>query len=168
VSEPPEEAYSRVTNPERFRPLHALADAVVEALLQSYEIESVEHGIEITYVGAVRPTERSIRIVPAGGGAPVLIGWTPFPGLLAQFATARAVAFPGCGCDACNDDTYGVFEEFHRDLWRVVNGDYQEWVADGTRYYGSESAWSGEPLADSEDASPWRSDWRPWIRLRHW
>lgn len=117
---PPEEAYSRVTNPERFRPLHAFADAVVAALLESYEIASVERSGNTT------------RIVPSGNGSPVTIEKTDFPGLMAQFGERAPVPFPSCGCDACSEDPFGVFEEFHRDLWALVNGvlgsDWSPWI----------------------------------------
>ncbi|MEY2417768.1 MAG: hypothetical protein QOG90_448 [Actinomycetota bacterium] len=168
MSDPPEDAYSRVTNPERFRVLHTFADAVFDAFLASYEIESVDHDVEITYVEAVRPTERSVRIVPAGGGAPVVIGWTSFPGLLAQFGNAPSSAYPACGCDACNDDPFGSYEELHRDLWDVVNGQFQEWVKGGHRFYGTDSRWAGDGVPAADAFTTWRSDWQPWRRLRHW
>jgi hypothetical protein len=165
---PPDEAYSRVTNPERFRPLHAFADAVVGALLQGYEIESVQHGVEITHLDAVRPVERSIRITPAGGGAPVTIAWTDFPGIYLVIDDRIAEPFPHCGCDACNDDPYGLFEEFHRHLWAVVNGGFQEWIADGHRFHGTDMWWSGDGAASLDAVPTWRSDWKAWRRISHW
>jgi uncharacterized protein DUF6226 len=39
---PPLEAYSRVTNPERFRPLHGVALTLLEQLHASFNAERVE------------------------------------------------------------------------------------------------------------------------------
>jgi hypothetical protein len=41
---PPDDAYGRVTNPERFAPVHAAADALVARLRSAYEVECREGG----------------------------------------------------------------------------------------------------------------------------
>ena len=44
---PPEEAYSRLTNPERFLPLHNDALEMLTALEQRFDVERVEgHGLD--------------------------------------------------------------------------------------------------------------------------
>lgn len=44
--EPPDDAHSRVTNPERFQPLHAWTLEVVEMLEARYEVSRHEEGLE--------------------------------------------------------------------------------------------------------------------------
>ena len=42
IEGPPEEAYSRVTNPERFQPLHAAATELLDRLEREFGVERLE------------------------------------------------------------------------------------------------------------------------------
>ena len=77
---PPEEAYSRVTNPERFLPLHDAALELLAALKQHFDVEhAVGYGLdeELERGGLVRP---SIALRPTGAEAtPSTVAFTNFP-----------------------------------------------------------------------------------------
>jgi hypothetical protein len=79
---PPLEAYSRVTNPERFRPLHGVALTLLEQLHASFNAERVEgYGLdsELESGALARP---SVRLIPDDPkAAPLTITFTTFPGL---------------------------------------------------------------------------------------
>ncbi len=83
---PPEEAYSRVTEPERFRPLHEWALELVSRLQANYEVAlEVGNGLD-TQLELVPLPRESIRITPLrDSSAPITITFTDFPGLAFRF-----------------------------------------------------------------------------------
>jgi hypothetical protein len=101
---PPLEAYSRVTNPERFRPLHGFAERLVNILEQDYDVARDEgQGLdgELERVGMARPT---VRLRPQSPDAGALtIAFTSFPGLCVRLGHWFVEPIPGCGCDACDE-----------------------------------------------------------------
>jgi Family of unknown function (DUF6226) len=127
---PPPEAYSRVTNPERFRPLHDFALTLLAQLHASFDVDRIEgHGLDSELeVGAVaRP---SVRLVPRDSkAAPVTVTFTTFPGLRVRAGRWCTDVFPGCGCDACdetaNDETIRLAEMIDA----VAAGRFREGIA---------------------------------------
>ena len=101
---PPLEAYSRVTNPERFRPLHGVALTLLEQLHASFNAERVEgYGLdsELESGALSRP---SVRLIPDDPkAAPLTITFTTFPGLKVRVGRRCTAGFPACGCDACDE-----------------------------------------------------------------
>ncbi len=124
---PPEEAYSRVTEPERFAPLHDWALDTVARLERDYEVIRVEgvgldHDLERSQIS--RPT---IKLTPLqDSGAPATIVFTDFPGLAVRMGRWFTDWFPSCGCDACDEMPDGVFEEFTRLVRCVVSSGFRE------------------------------------------
>lgn len=105
MAAPPEEAYSRVTQPERYAPLHDVGNALVAHLLAEYECTSEED----------ETGERELRAVwlrSAAGTAAVRIAWTDFPGVLADLGGDVPEAAPMCGCDACDERLDQAAEQF--------------------------------------------------------
>ncbi|WP_405219788.1 DUF6226 family protein [Agrococcus sp. Ld7] len=92
---PPEDAYSRVTHPERYAPLHRVADALVAHLLAEYDCVAEEDATEAHET-------RAVRMRPAGGPA-FRMAWTSFPGVCAALGGDVDEAAPLCGCDACDE-----------------------------------------------------------------
>ena len=126
---PPDEAYSRVTQPERFAPLHALALKRVGELAAGFEV-TVREGFgidpELESVDVARPTISLTPTHPAE--APLTIAFTSFPGLRVRFGRWLTEAFPACGCDACAES---FEDEAERLTWRIdqlVNGHFREWI----------------------------------------
>jgi hypothetical protein len=100
---PPEDAYSRTSHPERFAPLHAVADALVAHLAATHEVTVVE-GPDPALADPHPDAVRTIRLTPRDGtGRTLVLEWTSFPGVLLHSGRRMAEAFPPCGCDACDD-----------------------------------------------------------------
>jgi Family of unknown function (DUF6226) len=103
VEGPPEEAYSRVTNPERFRPLHGFAERLLGRLEATFDAEREEAYDLDDELGryAAKPT---VRLAPRStDGGSLTIVFTSFPGLLVRLRHWVVEPVPGCGCDACDE-----------------------------------------------------------------
>ena len=150
---PPDEAYSRVTQPERFAPLHALALKRVAELATGFEVVVREgFGIDpaLERVGAARPTISLTPVNPAE--APLTLAFTAFPGLGARFGQWLTAAFPGCGCDACDESFEDEAERFTWHVDQLINGHFREWihVKFGGRFYSAHEFWSPERRSAGE------------------
>lgn len=103
VEGPPEEAYSRVTNPERFRPLHGSAERLLGRLEATFDVEREERYDLDDELGpyAAKPT---VRLAPRStDGGSLTIVFTSFPGLLVRLGHWVVEPVPVCGCDACDE-----------------------------------------------------------------
>jgi hypothetical protein len=85
---PDEDAYERVTNPERFIPLHPAAEAIVARLESRYEVERIDLD-DVVEDGVVR----QVQLLPSAG-APLTIRWTTFPGLHVRYGRWHDESFP--------------------------------------------------------------------------
>ena len=136
IEGPPEEAYSRVTNPERFQPLHAAAMELLDRLEREYAVERSEGSGGDDELGGrshVRPT---IRLVPHDPqAAPMVVAFTDFPGLFLRFGTWRTEPIPSCGCDACDETADGSIER----MTQMVEGRHLRRVPRG--YASAPAAW---------------------------
>lgn len=134
---PPPEAYGRVTNPERFAPLHTVADGIVDELTSTHNVVAEQlrpsdaHDGEGHIADLLRwdRTERAVRLDPGGAAAPLVIVWTNFPGITIVAGAHGRETFPACGCDACDDDVERLIEDLRDALATVAAGGYQEYVA---------------------------------------
>ena len=93
---PPPEAYSRVTNPDRFSPLHSFVLDLLARLEAEFNVTRVEgYGIdaELEARGVVRPT---VKLAPSdAGAAPITVAFSAFPGLAVRFGRWKLDFFPG-------------------------------------------------------------------------
>ena len=173
---PPPEAYSRVTNPERFRPLHAFIEELISRLERAFDVEWVEEDRPgDTFKGSefVRP---GIRLRPRDpGAAPLVVAFTTFPGLRLRAGRWYTDAFPGCGCDACAETLAGEIERLTRIVDDVTAGRFREaaWITvDGDAWQKSEfwsprgRSSSGSRIDRSElgESDRLTLEWRPWPR----
>jgi Family of unknown function (DUF6226) len=100
---PPKEAYGRVTNPERFRPLHAFADRLLERLEAQYDADR-EEGYGLDDELERNPTRPTVRLTPRStDAAPLTVTFTTFPGLFVRLGHWVFEPLPACGCDACDE-----------------------------------------------------------------
>jgi hypothetical protein len=111
--EPPPEAYSRVTNPERFRPVHGHALDLLARLRDLYDVTA---GAAFELLpGAMQSVEHArppVTLTPADRrAAPLSVAFTAVPSLLVRAGRWYGIAFPVCGCDACGG---GAAEEVRR------------------------------------------------------
>lgn len=145
--EPLDDAYTRFTNPERFRPLHDWALEAVRRLHKEYEVVLDEgEGMDARLERAplARPT---VRLTPLRDtGAPITIAFTAIPGIEVRAGRWFTEQFPSCHCDACDEQPEEEFEGFMELLEDVVAGRFREAVrrqSEGTGW-SSHELWGGE------------------------
>ena len=129
---PPPEAYSRVTDPERFRPLHDFALTLLDALHRAFEVERDEgYGLDPEMERLARDLARpSIRLVPADRrAAPLTIVFTAFPGLVVRAGEWCTDVFPSCGCDACAETAAAESPRLREMTDDVVAGRFRETIS---------------------------------------
>ena len=142
----PEEAYERVTEPERFRPLHRWALDAVMLLEADYEVRREEGtglDAELERSPVSRPT---IRLTPLrDSAAPITIAFLDLPGLEVRFGRWETDVFPTCLCDACDEMADDQWERFEQAVSDAVDGRFRESLfvqgdGDGLR---TAEMWSG-------------------------
>ena len=177
---PPPEAYSRVTNPERFRPLHAFMVELIGRLERTFDVERVvEDRPGDVFKGSdfARP---GVRLRPRDpGAAPIVVAFTTFPGLRIRAGRWYMDAFPGCGCDACAETLAGEIERLARMVDDVTAGRFREavWIAAGgqawqkSEFLSPEGYRSNKSLIARSQARQILGEserlvleWRPWPR----
>jgi len=124
---PPDKAYSRVTNPERYAPLHDMASELLDRLESEFDVESVTgYGLdpELEDRQLARPSRRLTPRAP--NAAPVVVSFTTFPGVSARFGRWHSEAFPECGCDACDESVAEAFERLEDFVAGVTAGMFRE------------------------------------------
>jgi hypothetical protein len=129
---PPEDTYSVETHPERFAPLHAVADALINHLRDTYDVE-VEEGEEVE-AELLRPpfhkVVRAVRIRPNDPSCAALtFVLTDYPGIQLQAGVLNDFLYPVCACDACDSTWDAEADELERQVHAVVTGNYRESVA---------------------------------------
>jgi len=126
--EPPHDAYERVSHPERFAPLHAVADALIAFLADEYDAR-VEEEVAFAADSRADPAQvvRAVRVTPtAPDAAPLTFVFTDFPGVVLLAGALFQQAFPACGCDACDETAEFQAGELERDVFAVVEGGFGE------------------------------------------
>ena len=117
-------AYGRVTNPERYAPLHRCAAIAIAELQRAFDVTVTE--AEPEQGGISSPVTSAWRLVPGNGGARVTVTLTQFPGLFVRFGEWHEEGFPSCGCDACDESPGELAEDLREKLWAVAEGEFQE------------------------------------------
>lgn len=101
---PPDDAYGRVTNPERFLPIQAAARDLINRLTAEYDVRRID-GVDLDPRTAESwPGSKAVRLEPTSDSAPITFTFTPFPGLCVRYGFIANDGFPSRGCDACLDD----------------------------------------------------------------
>jgi hypothetical protein len=119
---PDDDAYERVTNPERFAPILEAADAVVARLESTYLLARTQRGEP-----AVEGVIRQVEFVPVAG-APLSVGWSDFPGVRVRYGRWHEESYPQCGCDACDEQPDEVIDDLERKVDALVAGRFTEAV----------------------------------------
>ena len=129
IEGPPEEAYSRVTNPERFQPLHDAATELLDRLEREFAVERLEGPDADDELGRKSLARPAIRLTPHDPQAvPIVVAFSEFPGLHLRFGSWRTEPFPNCGYDACDETADGLIEEMTQMVEAVVSGGFREAV----------------------------------------
>lgn len=179
---PPPEAYSRVTDAERFRPLHAIVEALLDELHSSFDVERTDGRGQDAELGSSALARSVVELVPRDArAAPLVVAFTTFPGIRLRAGHWCVEGFPSCGCDACSETADGEALRLREMVDNVVAGRFREVISvpligDGWQEW---ALWSdrgrrrartriGRGRARSMVASVGRSslDWAAWTRRR--
>ncbi|MDQ1175011.1 hypothetical protein QE430_003318 [Microbacterium testaceum] len=157
---PPEETYSVDTHPERFAPLHVVADALVAHLGRSYDVAVVGFShVANDLLHSVDDMVRAVRVSPSDPACATLtFVYTSYPGVLLHAGILHDFYFPACGCDACDSTWESEAENLERCVFAVVEGGYRENVtgvdhphAEHAFDYGPDGSSSGEgPMTEAQ------------------
>ncbi|MEV7692852.1 DUF6226 family protein [Microbacterium sp. NPDC089189] len=188
---PPEHTYSVETHPQRFAPLHTVADALIAHLRDTYDVH-IDEGVEVA-TDLLRPpfnaVLRAVRVRPNDPAcAPLTFIFTDYPGLHLHAGLLTDFLYPVCGCDACDSTWEAEADGLERHVLAIVAGDYREsiertpepWVTFSLTYpddigtspagtgHGGRSRADDIPAARVSEAEPrLRSipaGWAPWPR----
>ncbi|WP_426515652.1 DUF6226 family protein [Diaminobutyricibacter sp. McL0618] len=180
---PPEDTYSVDTHPERFAPVHIVAEALIAHLRENYNVE-IDEGVE-TAADLLRPAfhdvVRAVRIRPNGAGcASFTLVFTAYPGIYMHAGLLHDFHYPVCGCDACDSNWQAEADELEHQVFAIVSGNYRETIERGLRpwveyaYTYQDGASSGRSRSQDlaverlKAAKPILRDlpegWAPWPR----
>ena len=125
---PPDPAYSRVTNAERFRPLHSAMLETIGRLENDFDVERTEgYGPDAELERGLDPASPPVRLNPRDpDAAPIAVVFSTFPGLHVRFGRWYSEPFPSCGCDACDESAEGEIERLNEMVDDVVAGRFCE------------------------------------------
>ena len=178
-------AYSRFTNPERFRPLHTAVLAVIDRLESDFEVERAEgFGFDEKLTRGLELAREDVRLTPKDpDAAPISVLFTAFPGLRIRFGRWYIEPFPGCGCDACDESAEGEIERLNDMIDDVTAGRFREaieiplfsfrgagwvhtrfWSPDGRRSRGRSRVDRRQGLEMSGGRRRLDLNWKPWPR----
>lgn len=128
MGDTPEEAYGRVTNPQRYGVLIPAAEQIAARLVDRFDA-TLERDTPASAAAFARHSnvERSLRVVPADPmSAPIAIAFTTFPGVFLRAGAWLQSAFPGCGCDACDENPQALIVELGSYVDAVTTGHFEE------------------------------------------
>ena len=125
---PPPEAYSRVTNAERFRPLHAAMLEIIGWLENGFEVERKDgYGLDEELERGLDLASPSVRLSPKDAdAAPITVVFTAYPGLHLRVGRWHTELFPRCGCDACDESADGEIERLTEMVDDAIAGRFRE------------------------------------------
>lgn len=167
---PDEDAYGRITNPERFQVVADAATALIGDLVESHDVKASAGSSAVDFPSWRDGPDETIRLVPAVG-APLSLLLTDFPGVLVRFGEWGREAFPACGCDACDEQPAEVIARMHRLIEATVVGRYEEELTKRMLLYSFTGAWGVESSEGRLERGEWRRHgepgahkWPPWPR----
>ncbi|WP_406832365.1 DUF6226 family protein [Pedococcus sp. KACC 23699] len=167
---PPQEWYSRVLDPDKYRLLGARWAAWVRVLTEAglAELKDGDAAEWHDLPGVV--VTGTARLVPSAAGAlPLVVAHTridetPDAGVAVGVGDPAwmVAVIPFCGCDACDDGSDPLVEELDDAVWGVVSGAFRL-VRDGDRRVltlGPMSArlWSAQGEFEPDEPAQWLAD----------
>jgi hypothetical protein len=165
---PDDDAYSRVSDPQRYATLHRRARLLLARLASVFEVTVDDRVTELPDgFGSFIEAHRLLPALPAA--APVTIALTDFPGLIVYAGHGWSRPYPQCGCDACDEDADEVFTELERHLHAVAHGRFAEtrrgeWYEAEFRYPGGAESGGGLLGPGQHSVPEGRTQWAPWPR----
>jgi hypothetical protein len=181
---PPLQAYSHVTNPERFRPLHKLTVDLLDRLELAFDVERTEgYGLDPELEARCQAARPSVSLAPRDvRAAPVTLIFTAFPGVYVRFGRWCIMAFPACGCDACDETFESEAERLTSMIESLIRGHFREAIVMPTvgaawiewEFWKSATVRSAQrfQLDQAHAQKPWTArgqtsyQWKPWTRRK--
>lgn len=140
---PPDHAYGRVTNAERFGLLHEVADRLIVDLAERFDVSITTEDPTAWDGPAIVDVQRVVAVIPATPGATgIRIAFGGFPGLAVKVGRWGQHMYPVCGRDACDDDPRQLADELVELVEAIVSGRFRERHT-GTSIHGEIWAESG-------------------------
>lgn len=184
VGSAPEDSYSVVAHPERFAPLHTVAEALIEHLADGYDVTVTDDPGVAGDLLHTRPRDdvvRAVRLTPSDPGAASLtIVLTAHPGVVVRAGVLHETLFPVCGCDACDEGWQELADDLEELVLAVADGrfceeiagrapvrvSYEIFAADGSVRSGTSRNMPAERLGYARKALAALpgTGWRPWPR----
>lgn len=175
--QPPEDSYSVDTNLKRFRPLHAVAEALIEYLEATYDVTvSEDHGDDILHKR--NDIVRATRVTPRDtAAAPLTFVFTAYPSVIIHAGVLTDFLHPICGCDACDSSWEYEAGEMEWHVLAIAAGKFSEnhrigWFGYEIESVGGDSKSGGDSrafdipharlqsAASALNALP--NGWQPW------
>lgn len=153
---PPGDAYSVDTHPERFLPLHTVADALLTHLQDNFMVDVLED-LSTARDLSWQPDDviRAVRVIPRlSSAAPLTFVCTSYPSVVIHAGALTDALYPTCGCDACDDSWDMVADLMEEFVLAVLDGRFWERIGPGVKpwdEYGIRTS-GGELGNRSEDS----------------
>ncbi|WP_374314810.1 DUF6226 family protein [Microbacterium sp.] len=130
---PPEELYSVDAYPERFAPIHTIADALITHLRDAYEVEVTEGAhLAADLLHPAVDVVRAVRLRPVDPRcAPLTFVCTGYPGVVLHAGLLHDFHHPVCGCEACDSTWESEADDLERHVLAVASGHYRETIDRG-------------------------------------
>lgn len=129
--EPPEDSYSIDDHPERFTPLHAVADALIDHFASHYDVDIDDRyrpTVDERRVPAAR-TVRAVRVTPRNEAAASLVfAFTDYPSVCLYAGLLFTGVYPSCGCNACDETWQTAADDLEWQVFTIVAGGLTEKV----------------------------------------
>lgn len=162
MEEPPDEAYSRVSNPQRYQVVSARADAWCHVLVSAGL--SQEDLVPIPNWASHIQTEAAVTLIPYAPGAAALtvVSGPVDPSGIVVIALGvgepaeRIEQIPDCGCDACDDGSADLLQAIDAAFMQVIAGDF---------VYARGKRWSLQAGKDTWQASSEGRGEQDWEKL---
>lgn len=119
----PDDAYSVVTNPERFDPVVTIAEALIAHLTATYDVDVVESVAPTQDVSDV-PADpvRGVQMRPHNDQAAPMEFRFSGTGVEVHAGVLLHLKFPVCGCDACDETWLRCADSLEENVFAIVQG----------------------------------------------
>lgn len=152
---PEPEAYGRVTNPYRYRAVVDAAQSLLRRLVETYDVVQSPGDTTTEFPEYRGPSLDTIRLVPRQG-VPLIFALSPFPGVLVRFGDLGQEAFPGCGCDACDEQPDQEIQRMTQLVEAAVDGGYEEELTRRTLFVSFVGPWGNQHSERRLRRGQWR------------
>lgn len=130
LSGPPEDSCSVVDHPERFAPLHTIAEALIDHLVTEYDVTAEEGSSAVEGLMNVPNADRivrAVRITPnAVASAPMVFVLTNQPSVRLNAGAVFVNEYPSCVCDACDEAWESCAGELEWGVLSIATGGLTE------------------------------------------